>query len=606
VTAIDGRDLRDWLYYGDNLEILTRFISDETVDLVYLDPPFNKNAAYSVIFRDESGRSSDAQIATLEDYWHWGPTPAAHYEYLTNSAEHQGAVPGPLSDLIGALHSAIKPSPLLAYLVEMAVRLIELRRVLKPTGTLYLHCDPTASHYLKLLLDSIFGPTNFRSEIIWKRTSGHSDAKTYGPVHDVILCYVKSDRAPWYPTYQAYEQGYSDQYYRYTDDDGRRFMSGDLTAAGLQGGGYSYEWRGITRVWRVSEDRMRELDSEGRVFYTRNGFPRFKRYLDEAKGLPVQDVWTDIEPIRSWHKERLPYPTQKPVALVERIIRASSAPGDVILDPFCGCGTAVEAAAIAVKDRQWIGIDISNLSIQVIRDRMTKLGIEVPVFDWPTELDGVKRMVEGPDGRHRFEVWGLTRLGLGENRRGADGGLDGRIGFTTPTGRLENIVVSVKSGHIGSPVIRDLKGTMARERSAMGLLFTFEEPSPAATKEAMEAGFYRSPVDGHQYRKIVIHTVRELLVEGRLPDLPTRYGIQPAIWPLPAATRSVRLGPAQRRPGIAPVVPQASLDTRAAEVRTEYARRAEERVNREALRSPRTTKRDPTVPLPSPESGDTD
>jgi DNA modification methylase len=389
--APTGRDLVDWLYYGDNLDVLTRFISDESVDLVYLDPPFNKNAAYSVIFRDESGRSSDAQRATLEDYWHWGPTPARHYQYLTNSAEHGGAVPSAVSDLIGAMHSAIRPSPLLAYLVEMSVRLVGLRRVLKSTGSLYLHCDPTASHYLRLLLDAIFGPHNFRNEIIWKRTSGHSDAKAFGPVHDVILYCVKSAAAPWYPSYQAYDPAYVDAFYRYRDPDGRAFMSGDLTAAGLSGGGYEYDWRGVRRVWRVSRDKMTELDAAGRIFYTRSGFPRMKRYFDEAKGLPIQDVWTDIEPVRSWHQESLPYPTQKPVALLDRVIQASSKPGDVILDPFCGCGTAIESAVS--QGRRWIGIDISNLAIEVIQARMAKRGIKVPVFDWPTEMDGVRRMV---------------------------------------------------------------------------------------------------------------------------------------------------------------------------------------------------------------------
>jgi site-specific DNA-methyltransferase (adenine-specific) len=279
------------LYYGDNLDVLRRHIKDESVDLVYLDPPFNSNANYNVLF-EEHGERSAAQIAAFEDTWEWNSEAAAAYQETVEMG-------GDVANAMRAFRTLLGTSDMLAYLSMMAPRLVELRRVLKPTGSLYLHCDPTASHYLKLLLDAVFGPTNFRSEIIWKRTSGHSDARGYGAVHDVVLYYVVSDESTWNGVYQAYDPGYVEQYYRYTDPDGRKFMSGDLSAAGLSGGGYEYEWRGVTRVWRVPVATMEKLEAEGRVFYTKNGMPRLKRYLDESKGLPAQDVWADIEPLRS-------------------------------------------------------------------------------------------------------------------------------------------------------------------------------------------------------------------------------------------------------------------------------------------------------------------
>ncbi len=309
--------------------------------MVYLDPPFNSNASYNVLFRERTGEESPAQIKAFTDTWEWTQETERTFEL---DIIQNPAVPSAVKDMISAFRQFIGRNAMMAYPVMMAPRLVELHRALKPTGSLYLHCDPTASHYLKLLLDAVFGSDNFRNEAIWKRQSAHSDARGYGSVHDTVLFYAKSNSFVWNPTFQPYDPAYVDRYYRYTDADGRRFMSGDLSAAGLQGGGYEYDWKGIVRVWRVPMGTMQRLDAENRIFYTRNGIPRIKRYLDESNGIPVQDVWTDIESLRSWHKERLGYPTQKPEALLERIIQASSNEGDVVLDPFCGCGTAVAAA----------------------------------------------------------------------------------------------------------------------------------------------------------------------------------------------------------------------------------------------------------------------
>lgn len=578
-----GVDLGDTLYYGDNLEILQRFVSDETVDLVYLDPPFNKNKAYSLIFRDESGRMSDAQLATLEDYWHWGPTPSQHYEYLTNSEIHGGFVPHGVSDLMGALHSSIRPSPLLAYLVEMAVRLLELRRVLRSTGSLYLHCDPTASHYLKVVLDAVFGPENFRSEITWQRTNVHSDSREWSAVSDRLLYYVKDARAAftWNPPHFPHSPEHVRSKYQHQDEDGRRYTLSDMTSPNPRPN-MMYEWRGFPSPamgWRYERATMERLDAEGRIWYPASleKRPRLKRYLDEMPGRLVTNVWTDIAPLNSQARERLGYPTQKPVALLDRIIRASSNPGDLVLDPFCGCGTAIEAAFDA--GRQWLGIDISNLAVEVICERMRGRGVEVSVFDWPTELDGVRRMIEAPGGRHRFEAWALTRLnaqpvhdlGVG----GPDQGIDGRISFTVPGGRVETILVSVKSGHVGSPAIRDLLGTMHRERAVMGVLFTMQGPTEPMRKEVASSGFYRSPIDGRQYPRLVIHTVRQLIEGHSLPDLPSGQGTQSTLWDVPPVVVPVRLRSTQRlRKSQGQVPLPLAADDASTELRAAYADRA--------------------------------
>ena len=223
------------LYYGDNLDILRKYISDESVDLIYLDPPFNSNATYNTIFKDESGNSTDAQLVAFDDTWHWGPDAESKYLYLTNTAYHQGKVPSPVSDLIGAFHSGIKPSPMLAYLVEMAVRLVELRRVLKPTGSLYLHCDSVASHYLRVALDAIFGPEHFRSEIIWKRTSSHGNVtSSYGDVTDTILYYAAGDSPTWNQVFVPYTEKHVATKFTGVDPDGRRFTTTDLRNPGYR------------------------------------------------------------------------------------------------------------------------------------------------------------------------------------------------------------------------------------------------------------------------------------------------------------------------------------------------------------------------------------
>lgn len=513
------------LYYGDNLEILHRYMPDESVDLVYLDPPFNSNRDYNLIFTDESGRNTDAQLVAFEDTWHWGPDAERVYEYLTNTAKHGGRVPENVSTLVAALRRGIGANQMMAYLVEMSARLIELRRVLRPTGSLYLHCDPTASHYLKIILDAVFGPENFVNEIIWKRTSGHNDASGYGAAHDTLLFYGKTSRRKWNKVFQPYDPEYTEQYYRYRDSDGRRFMSDNLSAAGLSGGGYEYSWKGVSRVWRCPESKMDELDKAERIFYTRNGIPRLKRYLDEAKGLPAQDIWTDIQALRSWHSERLQYPTQKPVALLERLIEASSDAGDIVLDPFCGCGTALVASQ--KLERRWIGIDITYLSIAVMKARLKDaFGLDgVAVIGQPTEVEGARQLAVDHQSRYQFQWWALDLIDAmplgGAPKMGADKGVDGKITFTDENGRLEQVLVSVKSGHVNASHVRDLKGTLEREKAAIGIFITLEEPTRPMREEAATAGTWHSNVWNQDYARVQILSIRELLEEHRKPDLPS-------------------------------------------------------------------------------------
>ena len=501
------------LYFGDNLSVLREHIPNESVDLIYLDPPFNSNATYNVLFRERSGEDSAAQITAFDDTWHWDlGSEAAYRDVVTQGPER-------LATLLQAMRSFLGQNDMMAYLTMMAQRLAELHRVLKPTGSIYLHCDPTASHYLKLLLDAIFGHENYRNEIIWKRTSAHNDAKRYGSVHDVLMFYSQTSEYLWNQIYQDYDPQYVEQYYRYMDDDGRRFMSGDLGASGLQGGGYTYDWKGVTRVWRVPESTMARLDAEGRVFYTRNGIPRIKRYLDEARGLAVQDSWTDIEALRSWHQERLGYPTQKPEALLERIISVSSNEGDIVLDPFCGCGTAV-AVAERLK-RRWIGVDITHISISLMKHRLhDTFGTELSdykVIGLPEDVASARALAEDSknDGRYQFEYWalGLVDARPATGKKGADSGIDGYINFFDDnSGQAKRIIVQVKSGHVNRSMIATLKGDMEREDAAIGIFITLEPPTNPMNQEAIAAGFYESEsLAGNRYPKLQIITIEQLL-----------------------------------------------------------------------------------------------
>jgi site-specific DNA-methyltransferase (adenine-specific) len=528
--------LTDWtnkLVFGDNLAALRKHLPDESVDLVYLDPPFNSAANYNVLFQEKTGEKSAAQITAFEDTWHWGAEAEDAYHELVTSG------PEPLVTLMQTLRAFLGSNDMMAYLTMMAPRLVELHRVLKGTGSIYLHCDPTASHYLKLLMDAVFAPVNFRSEIIWKRTSAHNSAKRYGPVHDTIFFYTKSEVFTWNPIYQPLPQETIDAWYNNVEEKtGRRFNRADLTAPGPRSGPSGAPWRGIDpsakgRHWAIpgfvkeviggldTQSALDALDRAGRLHWPKRegGMPMLKRYLEEAKGVPALDVITDIAPLNNATAERLGYPTQKPEALLELIIRASSNEGDVLLDPFCGCGTAISVAERL--GRRWIGIDITHLSISLMKHRLNDaFGSEVSRYEVigdPKDLPGAVALAQ--EDRYQFQWWALSLIDARpvHYKKGADYGVDGVIHFFDDnSGRARKAVVQVKSGHVKVGDVRDLKGVMEREKAEIGFFITLEEPTAPMLKEAGAAGFYvPKHFPGYKFPRLQVLTVEELLGGGQ-------------------------------------------------------------------------------------------
>jgi DNA modification methylase len=523
---------KNQLYYGDNLSVLRDYIADESVDLVYLDPPFNSRADYNVLFAEKDGTRSSSQITAFEDTWEWN----LDAEHAFQSVVEGG---GRVAEAMRAFRTFLGNSDMMAYLAMMAPRLMELKRVLKPTGSIYLHCDPTASHYLKMLMDGIFGPQFFRSEVIWKRTSAHSGSKRWGPVHDVILFWSKSDTYVWNNVFQAYSENYLDNFYRFTDEAGR-FRIGDLTGAGTRTGESGQPWRNVNptengRHWAVPnrtvaklfgteatswtvQQKLDALDKVGLICWPKKGrMPGFKRYLNQDAGVPIVDVVNDIDPIAAQSAERLGYPTQKPEALLERIIKASSNEGDVVLDPFCGCGTAVAAAQSL--NRRWIGIDITHLAVGLIKKRLhDKFGEAIKgtyeIHGEPTDLAGARKLAE--DDKFQFEAWALSLVGArpaGQVRRGADKGIDGKLYFhDDASGKSKQIILSVKGGHVEHSQVRDLRGVLDREQAEIGVLITLEPATKPMEKEAASAGFYSSPAyPDRKFPRLQILTIEEML-----------------------------------------------------------------------------------------------
>jgi len=528
------------LYYGDNLDVMKRYLKDESVDLIYLDPPFNSNADYNVLFAEKSGNDSAAQIKAFGDTWRWDAESARVYQQIVE----QG---GKLSESLQAMRLIFGDTDMLAYLSMMAPRLQELRRVLKDTGSIYLHCDPTASHYLKMILDVVFGPKNFKNEIIWKRTSAHSSSKRWGPVHDVILFYAKSPAMNWNPVFQSYTEEYVDGFYRHSDEKGR-YRIGDLTGAGKRSGDSGKTWRGVNpndvgRHWAVPSkiiatllgsenekmsvhEKLDFLDKHGLIYWPPKGkTPGFKRYLNKDAGVAIPDVISDIKPIGAKAAERLGYPTQKPLALLERIICASSNEGDVVLDPFCGCGTTIDAAQRL--NRQWIGIDITHLAINLIKNRLHGVygdGIlkKYKVIGEPTSLPDAETLAH--DDPYQFQWWALGLVGARpvETKKGADKGIDGRLYFHDDGGgKTKQVIFSVKAGKTSVPHVRDLRGVLDRENAEIGVLISFQETTQPMRAEAASAGFYKSPLG--DYPRIQLLTIAELL-DGRSVNMPRQTG----------------------------------------------------------------------------------
>lgn len=507
------------LYYGDNLDILRKHIADESVDLVYLDPPFNSNASYNVLFKAPDGHDSHAQMEAFDDTWHWTDAAERAFDEVMISGNTDAA------EMLRAMRSFLKENDMMAYLAMMAVRLLELHRVLKKTGSLYLHCDPTASHYLKILLDAVFGPRAFVNEITWKRSHAHSDskqgAKHYGRISDTILFYSKNENRTWNVQYTPYSQEYVDRDYRRTEADGRRYRLDNIQGpGGAEKGNPYYEVMGVSRHWRYSKKRMEDMIKRGLIVQTSPGtVPQMKRYLDEMPGVPAQDIWTDISIINNRSKELLGYPTQKPLALLERIINASSNEGDVVLDPFCGCGTTVHAAQ--KLDRQWIGIDVTHLAISLIQKRLRDAfgPIPIEVHGVPKDAGGAAALAEAD--KYQFQWWAVSlvdAIPFGDKKKGADGGIDGLIYFKPDGKATEKAIVSVKGGkNVGVTMVKDLIATVEREKAKMGIFITLAPPTGPMIKEAASAGLYKTEYGS--YPKIQILTVEQLF-EGKRPEMP--------------------------------------------------------------------------------------
>jgi len=584
--------MTDWagknlLCYGDNLGFLTdtELFPNECIDLIYLDPPFNSQQSYNVLFKEASGTPEAAQIKAFEDTWTWDTAANAALTQI-----HQDpACPATLVDLMKTFMNFLKPSPMLAYLVQMAIRLVHMHRILKPTGSLYLHCDPTASHYLKLVLDSIFGAANFRNEVVWQRTNSHNDARQYGRIHDIILFYVKTDQYRWNTVLAPYSQVQLKRYR--TDRAGRLYTGQDLTASRPDSDSGKFVWRGTmpppTRGWGYTLDQLEKWWAEGRILTKKDGKPRMdglKVYLDQMLGKPLQCVWTDIPRIPNTSPERLGYPTQKPLELLKRIISSSSNPGDVILDPFCGCGTTIDAVETLNREpvgttgvspvgvggtavsgvgfggtpvsgvgfggtpgmstggtpvppsppsppsppppRRWIGIDVTHLSISLIKHRLTRFSPppEYEVIGEPASVSAAEVLAK--EDPFQFQFWALGLIGArpaGQKRKkGADLGIDG-VRYILDEQKngawvSKRMLVQVKGGGVGSKDIRDFVGTLSREKAEIGVFITLQAPTQPMRSEAASAGMYTSPWDKKAYPKVQILTVEDLLKDPHRPN----------------------------------------------------------------------------------------
>jgi DNA modification methylase len=519
------------LFYGDNLEVMRERIASESVDLVYLDPPFNSNRNYNVIFAQHdvvAPDSDSAQIQAFGDTWHWTPVTQEQFESYT-----EGGLPSRVADALSAFRTLLGENDAMAYLVNMAPRMVELHRVLKSTGSLYLHCDSTMSHYLKVLLDAIFGAQSFRNEIIWQRHNARSVRQSIWPrLHDVILFYAKSSTYQFEAT-KTKSSRERDPHDLVTGTDGKRYRTKDLTGQGVRNGETGQPWRGIDvtpkgRHWRTGHVALEALDAAGRLYWQKSGIPReiaAEPYDPNEREAVVGDLWTDIDSINAGAAERLGYPTQKPVALMKRIVKASSRPGDVVLDPFCGCGTTIDAAQ--QLGRQWLGIDVTYIAVDLIEKRLkATFGADI---DGTYEVLGIPRDIRAAQALFDqspfdFERWAVSLINAQPNERQVgDKGIDGVARFGLPNRKNGRILVSVKGGkNINPAFARDLLGTVNTQKAEMGVLITMAQPTKGVLDAVNHAGTYTWPINGETFPKIQVITTSDLLA-GKRPHMPSVF-----------------------------------------------------------------------------------
>jgi DNA modification methylase len=518
------------LYYGDNLDILRRYIADESVDLVYLDPPFNSNATYNVLFAEQNGTRAASQIKAFEDTWQWDQSAAHAYQEVVESG-------GKVSQAMQAFRTFLGDNDLLAYLCMMAPRLVELRRVLKSTGSIYLHCDATASHYLKMLMDSIFGVVNFQNEIIWRRykrpKGSQYAAQRFGVSTDTLLFYSKSDQHKFFADSVKIRLDPDEIEKRYTrSDECGPYYSGPLLRSPSMGvrPNLVYKYKGFTpgpEGWRMTRKKLVALDAKGDIFWTDSGIPRRKVRPVGDPVSHIDNLWTDIEAIGSQATERLGYPTQKPEALLKRIIQVSSSEGNMVLDPFCGCGTAIAVAQ--QLNRKWIGIDITHLAITLMKHRLWDAFGKQAVYETvgePVSLPDAQALAQADP--YQFQWWALGLVGARpvEQKKGSDKGIDGRLYFHDEgeSGKTKQVIFSVKAGNATVAHVRDLRGVIDREKAEIGVLISMDEPTKPMRSEAAGAGFYDSPW-GTQHQRMQLLTIKDLL-SGKRVDMPPSRDIR--------------------------------------------------------------------------------
>lgn len=532
------------LWYGDNLTIM-QGMGKHSVDLIYLDPPFNSKQNYNLLYKTMTGKPVPEQVEAFCDTWEMDAQKEAIARSMPVLMREHG-VDDYYVDFWRLWMQALRTSQphLLAYLIFMVQRMLHMKSILRPTGSIYLHCDQSASHYIKVMMDGIFGHENFRNEIIWKRQSAHSDAKSkFSVVADTILFYSYGKKAIFFPQYTEHDPAYVEKNYRFDDSDGRgMFRLADMSApkgggmaainrtTGLPNGWHVYKgYEPPATGWRYSPKTMARLDAEGRIYFPvhKDGTPdtskrlSLKRYLEEQKGNIVTNIWADIPPVQNG--ESLGYPTQKPIALLERIILSSSRVGDIVFDPFCGCGTTIYAAH--KTGRSWIGCDIAILSIKLVREYLQEKyrlveGHDYTVDGIPTSVAGAQELFNKDPST--FQNWFVERVGgFPMQRKSADRGIDGRIYFETQHG-LREMMIQVKGGkHVRPTDVRDLRGVLEREQNAeLAGFLSLTPPTKAMLTEAAEAGTYE--YRGVQYPRIQFLTADDVLVDKREFRMPAR------------------------------------------------------------------------------------